>query len=181
MLIQGDQKRLSIINWLLPRLESLRYTQSLQCPWWPLPRKGNTLLMTQRNDRTLTLLHLTHCVILHIALYMLHFTHSTLHFPLYMFQHIPLYTLHLKLWTLHVALYTLNFASCTLHMALYTLYIHCTLQIALYTSHFAHYILHIALYTLHILLYPITKGLFLQTKNKATHKHTDKQSYIVTS
>ena len=112
--------------------------------------------MTWKNDRTLTLLHLTHCVILHIALYMLHFTHSTLHFPLYMFHfahstlHIALKALKFTCCTLHVTLHTLNFASCTLHMALYTLYIHCTLQIALYTSHFIHCTIHITHFTLPI-------------------------------
>ena len=38
--------------------KSLRNKQSFQYPWWPLPRKGNPLLMTRRNDRTLTLMNL---------------------------------------------------------------------------------------------------------------------------
>ena len=44
-------------------------TKSLQCPRWPLPRKGDPLLMTRRNDRTRTLqsasckVHLAQCIL----------------------------------------------------------------------------------------------------------------------
>ena len=131
--------------------------------------------MTWKNDRTLTLLHLTHCVILHIALYMLHFTHSTLHFPLYMF--------HFAHSTLHIALKALNFTCCTLHIklckhftygTLHTLYIHCTLLIALYTSHFIHCTIHITHFTL-------PKGLDTSNQNKTASKQTEARSDIFTS
>ena len=47
----------SSLNCRKHTIKTLTIGESLQCPWWPLPRKGNPLPMNRRNERTLTPSH----------------------------------------------------------------------------------------------------------------------------
>ena len=103
--------------------KSLRNKQSFQCPWWPLPRKGNPLLMTRRNDRTLTLMNLN---TLHMTLDTWHLTqdtwymtHDTWHMT-HDTWHMTLDTRHLTHDTWHMTLDTWHLTLDTWHMTLDT-------------------------------------------------------------
>ena len=89
------------------KYKNLRNTKSLQCPQWPLPRKGRPLLMTRRNDRTLSPLHLMHCVILHLEIYTLNLIHCIFHIA-HSILHITSYALYFSYWILHIASYILH-------------------------------------------------------------------------
>ena len=89
------------------KYKNLRNIKSLQCPQWPLPRKGRPLLMTRRNDRTLSPLHLMHCVILHLGHYTLNLIHCIFHIT-HSILHITSYALYLSHWILHIASYILH-------------------------------------------------------------------------
>ena len=101
-----------------------------RCTCCSLPRKGNPLSMSQRNDRPLASSQ-PYCIVIipHIKSFVLYFT--------YCLRHIESYALQLTHCTLHIV-------SCTLYLT------HCILHIASYALHLTHYIFHIASYTLHL-------------------------------